>query len=297
MGQSLAATTVPYVDPQSLRRLETNFLAPDLRSRNDVVLRQSKLAQIVSDDIIPRLLRLHERTAAPSPAVILKALVPSSEDVSGLADLILGTDLKAAIAYVLVLRDRGLSMDTLFLELLEPTARLLGEMWDRDECDFIDVTLGVGRLQQLLAVFNETHDIPDLDEKRHVLLAMTPGDQHFFGLRMVEKFLLAAGWRVETVIGGTCQEICTAAESQWFALAGLTAGSERHLDSLHSTITEVRRVSRNPEIGIMVGGPMFTANPSLAQEVGADATASNATTAVLAAQRLFDLASTRLKKA
>jgi len=41
-------------------------------------------------------------------------------------------------------------------------------------------------------------------------------------------------------------------------------------------------------IGIMVGGPVFTANPELALEVGADSTAINAPTAVLLAQKLFD---------
>jgi methanogenic corrinoid protein MtbC1 len=41
-------------------------------------------------------------------------------------------------------------------------------------------------------------------------------------------------------------------------------------------------------IGVMVGGPVFTANPALAREVGADGTAANAPTAVLMAQKLFD---------
>ena len=40
----------------------------------------------------------------------------------------------------------------------------------------------------------------------------------------------------------------------------------------------------------MVGGPMFTADPALAHDVGADATAPNAPSAVIVAQKLFDLA-------
>jgi len=44
----------------------------------------------------------------------------------GLAHIVLGNDLEAAVAYVLMLRDRGLDMDTLFIELLEPAARHLG---------------------------------------------------------------------------------------------------------------------------------------------------------------------------
>lgn len=292
MGQAGRALAKPAIDRHSLNRLETHFIAPEIYRREDVAQRQAKLARIVSNEIVPRLLRLHREVvpAAPPVAVVIETLAPTTADISGLADIVLGSDLEASAAYVLVLRDRGLSMETLFLELLEPTARLLGEMWDRDECDFIDVTLGVARLQKLLAIFNDTHSVPALDERRHVLMAMTPGDQHYFGVTMVERFLLAAGWQVRTELTGTSEDIARIAKNTWFAVVGLTAGSERQLDSLRTTIAQIRRESRNQLIGVMVGGPMFTANPALAQDVGADATAPNAPTAVIVTQKLFDLA-------
>jgi methanogenic corrinoid protein MtbC1 len=289
MGQTASAIPRPAIDRFSLNRLETHFIAPEVFRRSDVAVRQAKLARIVSSEIIPRLLRLHtEVVDAPPVAALISALAPSADDVSALADIVLGSDLEAAAAYVMVLRDRGLSMDTLVIELLEPTARHLGDMWDRDECDFIDVTLGVARLQKLLAIFNDSHDLPDLGSRRQVFMAMTPGDQHYFGVVMVEKFLLAAGWQVKTELSGSIDEIAATTRNHWFAVAGLTAGSDRQLDNLKTTIAHVRRQSKNPAIGIMVGGPMFTANPALAAEVGADATAPNAPTAVLVAQKLFD---------
>ena len=292
MAQS-ARTSGPSIDSQHLQRLETHFIASEIYRRDDVSARQANLARVISSEIIPRLLRLQTKAAKPSESfeAIAGQTSPSSEEIGALADIVLGTDLEAASKYVLVLRERGLSMDTLFIELLEPTARHLGEMWSRDECDFIDVTLGVARLQKLLAVFNDTHSITSLDSRRHVLMAMTPGDQHYFGVTMVERFLLAAGWQVQTELSGTSEDIADAARRRWFAVAGFTAGSERQLDVLRSLIVQVRNLSLNPAIGVMVGGPMFTANPALAAEVGADATAPNAPTAVLVAQKLFDLAS------
>ena len=107
---------------------------------------------------------------------------------------------------------------------------------------------------------------------------------------MVERFLLAAGWQVRTELEGTSEDIAHVAKSTWFAVVGLTAGSERQLDSMRTTIAQIRRESRNQAVGIMVGGPMFTANPALAHDVGADATAPNAPAAVIVAQKLFDLA-------
>lgn len=292
MGLMANAVALPPIDRQILRNLEKHFIAPEIYRRDDVAERQRKLARVISKDIIPRLLKLHTDVVPDAPPVesLIAALAPSSADITGLADIVLGSDLEAAAAYVTVLRDRGLALETLFVELLEPTARRLGEMWEQDECDFIDVTLGVARLQKLLAIFNDTHAVPALDRRRHVLMAMTPGNQHSFGLAMVERFLLAAGWQVQTELTGTADEIAAVARVDAFAVAGLTIGSERQLGSLKATIARLREQSRNPAIGIMVGGPMFTANPALALEVGADATAPNAPAAVLVAQKLFDAA-------
>lgn len=281
---------VPAVDRRALINLETHFVSPEVYRRDDVALRQARLAEMVADQIIPQLVRLHNEVLAEAPPIehVVGVLAPSTSDISGLAHIVLGNDLEAAVAYVLMMRDRGLDMDTLFLELLEPAARHLGHLWDNDECDFIDVTLGVARLQKLLASFNGSHLLPGLDTRRQVLLAMTPGDQHYFGASMVERFLQAAGWSVEAAFDHSAAEIARAASAQWFAVAGLTVGSERSLPALEETIRLIRRESRNQMIGIMVGGPVFTAKPELVLEVGADSTAINAPTAVLMAQKLFD---------
>ncbi|WP_298193331.1 B12-binding domain-containing protein [Novosphingobium sp.] len=281
---------MPAIDRRGLERLETHFVSPEVYRRDDVAVRQARLAAVVAQQIIPQLLRLHSEVLPEAPPVelVVEALAPSSSDISGLAHIVLGSDLEAAVSYVLVLRDRGLSMETLFVELLEPAARYLGQLWDRDECDFIDVTLGVARLQKLLATFNGSHLLPELDSRRQVLMAMTPGDQHSFGASMVRRFLEGAGWEVESAFDRSATEIAKAASAQWYAVAGLTVGSERSLPALEETIRLIRRESRNQMIGVMVGGPVFTANPALALEVGADGTAANAPTAVLMAQKLFD---------
>lgn len=290
MGQLARAVAAPVIDRSSLHRLEQHFIAPEIYRREDVATRQVRLARLVSGNIIPRMLRLHAEVATdPAPvAALIEAIAPSCADVDRLAHIVLGSDLEAAAAYVTGLRDRGLSMDSLCVELLEPTARLLGEMWDRDECDFVDVTLGVARLQKLLAVFNETHDAIALETRRHVLMAMAPGNQHDFGVKMVERFLRAAGWQVETELSGNMEEIVDAARRNWFAVVGLTAGSHEQIDSVRTAIDRLRAESKNRAIGVMVGGPMFTADPGLAVAVGADDTAPNAPAAVVVAQKLYE---------
>ena len=41
-------------------------------------------------------------------------------------------------------------LELLFLRLLAPAARRLGELWEGDLCTFTDVTIGLSHLQQVL---------------------------------------------------------------------------------------------------------------------------------------------------
>lgn len=291
MSQMATAGGARMTHGPSARNAVRHFFAPDIYQRQDIADRQIDLVRIVSTEIVPRLVRLHSQVAPElCPIELLKSSFhPDAADVSELARIVLDDDIDAAAAYITLLRERGLDMETLYVELLEPTARHLGTMWEQDLCDFIDVTIGVGRLQALLAIFNETHVLPQIGDRRIVFMATAPGNQHSFGVSMIEKLLIAAGWQVEANLSGSAEEIVETVRNGWFAVVGLAAGSDGDLGMVRTTIARVRAESQNRSIGIMVGGPLFTANPSLAADLGADATAPNAPTAVLAAQKLFDL--------
>jgi hypothetical protein len=63
--------------------------------------------------------------------------------------------------------------------------------------------------------------------------------------------------------------------------------SEMGLEGLCRAIKSGRAASVNPQIGILVGGPMFRINPSLVAQVGADAMAGDAASATLLAKKLL----------
>ncbi|MDX2259774.1 MAG: cobalamin-dependent protein, partial [Hyphomicrobiaceae bacterium] len=263
---------------------QTAFVASEILHREDAAQRQDRLAQVISEQIVPRLMALN-REARCEP--ILSS--PSEAEIIELARLVLSPDLEVAAAYVTLLRERGATTEDLFVELLQPAAQYLGTMWDRDECDFVDVTLGVGRLQKLLAVFNCTHNIPALSKKRRVFLTPTRSEQHSFGLMMVHKLLSAAGWNVTLASEPAVECVSAAVAADWYAVAGITLSCESHIDAATDLIAAVRRHSRNPAIGVMVGGAHLESRPELVAQLGADATACNATTAVILAQKLFDI--------
>lgn len=252
----------------------------------DAAERQRRLASIVAQEIIPRLMQIHHEVLKPCAC---EPNAPSQRDIEELALLVLGPDLQAAADYIQRMKQRGLPQDVLFVELLEPAARYLGKMWDDDRCDFLDVTLGVARLQELLAIFNETHGVSALGDMRRVITATTCGEQHRFGLTMVEKFLRGAGWHVRSEAGSTLEAVAAAVRTEWFAVAGITLSCESRLGALTAMIKTIREHSCNKAIGVMVGGPVFNKNPELATRAGADASALNAPTAVLLAQKLSDL--------
>ena len=82
-------------------------------------------------------------------------------------------DSAQANAYFLKMRERGHSIDSLFVDFLAPTARHLGELWEQDRVDFIDVTLGVARLHELLEMFGLAEEIVG-DDLRHRAILIAP---------------------------------------------------------------------------------------------------------------------------
>ena len=256
---------------------------PEALLRPDAHERRARLAGVIASEIVPRLLFVHHRV--PGERVALPP--PAPEEIAEFGALAMGPDIGAASAYFEAMRARGHSLDGLFVNLLAPTARHLGEMWEQDRCDFIDVTIGVARLQELLGVFGSSAENPVVDAHHRVLLTTIVGEKHLFGLDMVAKFLRASGWEatVEPQLGP--KDSAELVAQEWFGVFGVTLSAPSGLDAVAATIERVRRASCNPSIGIMVGGPVFTGQPDLAVQVGADAAATDAPTAVVLAKKLL----------
>jgi methanogenic corrinoid protein MtbC1 len=169
------------------------------------------------------------------------------------AQLVLSPDDSPAAALVEQQLDAGVSAESIMLGLLAPTARLLGEMWCSDAASFLDVTLGLSRLQRLMRQMR----LPAaglLPERGTALLMPAPGEQHVFGLRMVEEFLLRDGWRVRAVHSASAGLAGQLVAQEAYDFVGFSVSGERLLPALRQAIREVRAQSRNPHIRIMAGG-------------------------------------------
>ncbi len=249
------------------------------------------LARTIEAEIIPRLMLAHGGPDAVVPARPCGDRVPSSPEVIEFANLVLAQDASVARTWVEAVRARGASPETLFLELLAPAARLLGELWESDLCDFTQVTLGLWRIQQVVHEVGPTFrsDRHHAQTVRRILLSSAPGDQHTLGVLMVGEFFRHSGWEVCAAASGRSLDLLLSVQNEWFDMIGFSAGGEARLDSLKQLIGAVRGASMNPDLVVMVGGPVFVEHPDWATLVGADATAGDAREAVHCADALVPL--------
>jgi methanogenic corrinoid protein MtbC1 len=244
--------------------------------------------QTIESEIIPRLVIAHRDNEAV-PGAVVEGGVLDSGHVDEFCALVVRSELDVLIPYVRRTWERGVPLERIYLELLAPTARRLGEMWLADECDFTTVTLGLWRLHRVLHELSATFQRggePSADDRR-VLLAATPGEQHTFGLFMVAEFFRRAGWNVFDGPSFSARELAAAVHHEWFAIAGFSLSRADHLGDLSALIREVKQASRNRGIGILVGGVVFGGRPDLVAQVGADGSAGDGQEAVRLAETFW----------
>jgi methanogenic corrinoid protein MtbC1 len=251
----------------------------------------ARLVRTIEGEIIPRLLLALQ---SPPGAVAAEGEARSDasiDDVAEFARLVATHDMTVATAYVRALLNRGVSLEKIYLELLAPAARLLGEWWKADLRDFTEVTSGLCRMHQLLHEFSPMflQDVAAAAPNKCVLLIPMPGEQHSFGLIMVAEFFRRAGWDVWDLHPSTPEDVFGVVRKQWFGIVGISLSCESRIDNLIPMISAVREKSRNPAVGVMVGGQPFIRHPELVAKVGADCTAVDGRRATIEAGRLLNL--------
>lgn len=264
---------------------QCDYFAPAISDRPlQPVLPAGKrnLTELIVAEIVPRLKTMHHNLTPADQRPAIGAL-----EIAEFGALAMGNDEAPVSAYFERMRGLGHSLDTLFLDLLAPTARRLGELWEEDACDFIDVTLGLARLQEVLRIFGCAEAPMACERRQRALLATAPNEAHGFGVEIVANFMRAADWDVAVLKGVSIEENVEAVARDWYAVLGVALAAEQGLETVAQLICAARRASRNKFIAVMVGGRVFTSNPQLAIQVGADATAPDAPTATLLAKKLL----------
>jgi MerR family transcriptional regulator, light-induced transcriptional regulator len=292
--------TAPPPAGFGVRPGRTGFETGFARKHPPLVVRSttlSHLSRTIEVEIIPRLVMAHGSAAQQVAPLNLAA---GDDTVASFAELILGTESHRAAELVQAHRDRGVSLETIYLDLLVPTARHLRHLWMNDEWGFAEVTLALWRMQQLLRDFSPAFcgDAAVKSAGLRALLTPAPAEKHdighmMFGLVLAGEFFRRDGWDTWIEPDPASAAFIETIRTQWFDVVEFFASADKKLDDLTTNIRTLRRESINRNIGVMICGPAFTERPELVLLVGGDAVVSDFSQETLQAQNVVNLLTDR----
>ena len=234
-----------------------------------------EFASVIENVIVPRLLMSHinNSTAMMRQKVSLKNVA-----VTDFIKLTTQDDPAAAIDYVRHLMASGVPFQDVLLELMAPAARVLGERWEEDQASFVEVALGVSRMHRILREFDgvPSHLWSNVGFGRHALLLPAPGEQHSFGLRLVQEFLLRESWTVTNKPVDNVEQLGDLVACEHFDIVGLSLSGQTVVEPFLESIRVIRKKSKNRHVRVIVGGHLFVEKPELIELCGSDAYAVDA---------------------
>jgi methanogenic corrinoid protein MtbC1 len=237
---------------------------------------------IVESQIIPRLL-VSDRIGKPHLTLVSSSkAMPSKKEIEIFTDLCSSDSSKDAQSFVDDLLNKGLSKEDIFLELITPAAQYLGSQWDDDRMDFSQVNLGLVRLH---SIANEIRCTSKSDQfakgkARRVMMASAPGSMHMLGTTIVADFFRKEDWQVVVAISSSANELVQTVSNEWFDVLGLSLSIDQQLTGLADLIDQLKSLSLNPRMVVMLGGPIFPAKKLDANDFGANGICDNAKHAV-----------------
>lgn len=246
------------------------------------------LRRTIQSELIPKLMLAHR--AGPLPPEVSRAagreLGP--EEVEEFVERIRHGPGREVRKHVQELREGGADAEAVYMDLVAPAARRLGELWEEEECDFVQVTVALGRMQRVLRSLAPYFQM-DADPAEcpgRALLTCIPGEEHSLGLIMLAEFFVREGWAVQVGAPFESAEVLEMVRERHFDLVGFSVACDSNIHMLPRHIRRVRENSANEDVVVMVGGRVFRDRPQLSDRVGAHATAPDAREAVAVAGSL-----------
>lgn len=255
---------------------------------------RADLMDLLQGSIIPKLLASAQRQVKPVELIKAEHIGPTTGEVAAFASLCLMKDETMATAFARQMAADGFEIKEIFDRLITPAARHLGILWDKDLCDFEQVTIGLSRMQGIVMDLSQGVDAQDPPTSHHLraVFAALPGSQHTLGVMMVAELFRNEGWEVAMESGATESQLVSMVEVHWFDVIGLSISMGDNVDLLRRLIQRLRERSKNSRATVLVGGPLMSVVEGLDRLVGADAVAADAKVA----QKLAKALALSLKK-
>ncbi|MCX7270871.1 MAG: cobalamin B12-binding domain-containing protein [Burkholderiales bacterium] len=244
---------------------------------------------MIESQIIPRLMDAHPGQGLQTSDNPVASRQFTEAELEAFSTICLSNDPEESLSHVKNIIAQGVSLESIFLDLITPAARWLGRQWEEDKMDFTAVTHGLMRMHQItrnLGYVN-TQSPQSGSEVKRILLACAPGSMHILGLAIVAEFFRSNGWQVVVDISSTETTLAQALKREWFDMIGLSVGLVEQLHELPHLISELKSQALNPSTLVILGGPAALLSSDIAKKSGADGVATQADKAVELANGLL----------
>ncbi len=175
-------------------------------------------------------------------------------------------------------RAGGTSLDTIYLEYLARAAQHLGELWDQDRLDFLQVSVAIGRIFTVMRGLRQVISRPREDPRRHALFISMPGDDHVLGAAIATDLFRARGWHIQLEAPFSVDDAVAALVCSRHSVVGVSASRVEQLVDLANMVLAFRFC--RPEVFVIVSGPLAETTPHLLDLVDADDVARTALDAI-----------------
>ena len=248
-------------------------------------------------ELIPRLLAHARGSSATTDWAVKPNATIAPEEVELFVKACLSHDEERCPAIIAGMIESGLPLERICLDLLTPAASTLGAMWEEDEADFLEVTLGLGRMQRVVRDLGRrvAAETPMSEDAGQAFLCAMPDEQHSLGLAMLAEFFVADGWGVTVGPPLGAEDVLHEVGAHWYDVVGLSAGITERIPKIAEVVQQIRVASLNADLAVMVGGQAFRNSPETVAQVGADASAPDAAQGPMVARTLVQARRASLK--
>ncbi|MDU9006677.1 cobalamin B12-binding domain-containing protein [Sedimentitalea todarodis] len=157
---------------------------------------------------------------------------PTVAELEELCTALISDNDTAAAAIIFGARAEGAPPEAIYLKYLAAAARMLGDWWNEDRADFVQVTVGTGRMFAIMRgmkhLFVPAFDAPE----KSAIFASVPGEDHTFGIRMAADLFRKDGWEISLKIGLDHDELVADIERTPSSILGLSLAGRHSVDAL-----------------------------------------------------------------
>jgi methanogenic corrinoid protein MtbC1 len=213
-----------------------------------------------------------------------KDLTPTAREYM---ETLLRGDRYGARMLVLKTFDDGVSVQDIYITVLQPALREIGRLWYKQEISVAEEHYCTAATQLIMSsLYPYIFNTPKSGKR--LVIACAEGELHEIGARMVADFFEMEGW--DTYYLGAnlpAPEIVNVISSKRPDVLALSATLPVRISTVARVISKIAPLAMEVQPKIIVGGRAFAVRPGLCQEIGAHGYAEDAEAAVKLAHDLL----------